>query len=146
MAYPTGMLAFVLESIDRTAASTKVNCQNVRNEAAAGNIPSSRILNLFIELRQNRVQLAAAAGTSGIGAYAQAAKNLPGLDVVAEFTAMLAAFDAVTAWINANFPKDGSGFLLAQTLGADSPVDRMFSPAQTAGFRTALDSLIATIT
>ena len=59
--------------------------------------------------------------------------------------AVIAAIDGVTAWIVANFPKDGSGFLLAQTWGANAPADRVFTPAQLAAFRTQLDSLIATI-
>ena len=146
MAYPTGLLAFVLEDIDRQIASVKLTCQQVRAEAAAGNIPSSRILDLFVNLQQSKVSLAAAAGTSGIGAYAQAAKNNPALDVVAEFTAVLNTIDGVLAWITTNFPKDGSGWLLAKSFSGNTITDRTFAPAATAGFRTQLDSLIATIT
>lgn len=145
MAYPTGMLSFVLEDIDRTIAEVKRDCQAVKAESLAGTVPSARILGLFINLRQNRAQLATAAATPGIGAYAQAQKNQPALDVVAEFNSVIAAMDGVTAWINTNFPKDGSGFLLAQTLGANSPLDRTFTTAALANFRTQLDSLIATI-
>lgn len=145
MAYPTGMLSFVLEHIDRRIADVKRNATNVRNEANSGDIPSSRILTLLVNLRQDRTSLVAAAATPGIGAYAQQIKNNPTLDVVAEFNSVIASLDQVVAWIVANFPQDGQGFLLAQTLGPAGPVDRMFTPAQTSGLRTQLDSLIITI-
>lgn len=145
MAYPTGMLSLVLEDIDRRAVSVKTYATQVRTEAAAGNIPSSRILDLFINLRQERGLLATAAATPGIAQFARDQKNNQSLDVVAEFNAMLAAIDGTTTWINTNFPKDGGGFLLERTLGVNSPIDRTFTPAQTAGLRTQLDSLIATI-
>ena len=148
MAYPTGMLSFVLENIDREMAGIKLTCQQVKAESIAGSIPSSRIWTLFINLRQSRQELVAAGSTPGIAEFARAQKNMPALDVVAEFTSVLAALDGVTAWVGTNFPKvtDGNGtWLLAQSLGADSPVDRMFTTAQLATFRTVLDGLIATI-
>lgn len=145
MAYPTGLLSIVLEDIDRRAAGIKLYVSQVKAEAAAGNIPSTRILDVFINLKQERVALAAATSTAGLPAYAQAQKNQPGLDVVAEFNAMTAAIDGVTSWIVNNFPKDAGGILLERTWGASSPVDRTFTPTQTAGFRTVLDTLIATI-
>ena len=139
------MLSIVLEDVDRRALSVKVQCQTIRTAAAAGNINSSDIVSIFNFLKTQRAGLAAASSTPGLGAYAQAQKNSPSLDVVAEFTGMLAAIDGVTAWIITNYPKDANGFLLERTWGANSPIDRVFTPAQTAGFRTALDSLIATI-
>lgn len=145
MAYPTGMLSLVLEDLDGQILSLKRDCERARSEAAAGNVASSRILNTFINLRVYRSKLSAMSGTPGLVAYAQAQKNLPGLDVVAEFTALLSAIDGVTSWINTNFPKDVSGFLLERTLGVDGPTERAFTPAQTAGFRTQLDTVIAAI-
>ena len=146
MAYPTGMIGRELEGVDLRIARVKSTCAAVSTEAGAGNIPSSRILNLFIQLKQDKVALNAAKAVPGIAEYARLEKNLPGLDVVVEFNSVVAGIDDVTAWIDANFPKDGGGFLLAQTLGASSPVDRTFTPAQTATFRTVLDALVARIT
>lgn len=145
-AYPTGMLSFVLEDIDRTIAEVKSRSQAVRTESANTDIPSSRILDLYLFLAQSRVSLSAAGATPGIGAYAQQAKNNPTLDVVAAFNSVISALDAVTAWIQANFPKDvATQALLAKIFSSNTIIDRTFPPASTAGFRTVLDALIATI-
>jgi hypothetical protein len=145
MAYPTGMLSLTLEDIDRRAVSVKGYCQRAKDTLAAGNSPATTILDLFVRLRQDRAAFAAAANVPGIAAYAQAQKDDAQLDLAAEFVAMLTAIDGVTTWIANNFPKDGNGFLLAQTLEANGPVDRQFTPAQTAGLRTQLDTILATI-
>lgn len=139
------MLSFVLEDVDRLAAAAKLYAQQVRGECVTGNVPSSRILDMYINLKQYRSQFAAAATTPGIGPYAQTAKNNATLDVVAEFNNMVAKIDAVTAWLETNFPKDGSGFLLAKLFSAGTIIDRLFTAAQLANFVTQLDGLIAAI-
>lgn len=145
MAYPTGMLSFVLEGIDQRILKVKQQAQALRTDAAAGAIQSGRILSTHQYLRAERAALTAAASTPGLAQYARDQKNNQTLDVVAEFTAVIAAIDQVVGWIETNFPKDAGGFLLERTLGADGPLERTFTPAQTAGFRTQLDSLIAMI-
>lgn len=148
MAYPasTSVPAQTLDAVDRLALNLKAFCQRRKAEMAAGNVPSTTIFDVVINLRSARSQLQAAASVPGIAAYAQAQKGNPSLDIVAEFTAMVNAIDGVVSWVVANFPKDGTGtYLLAQTMGAEGPVDRQFSPAQTAGLRTALDSVINAI-
>lgn len=145
MAYPTGLLSLVLEDIDRRAINVKGYCQRTRDQAAAGNIPSATILDVLVRLIQDRTALQSAASTPGIADFARDQKDNQALDVVAEFTAMVAAISGAIEWVTTNFPKDGGGFLLAQTFGATGPIDRQFTPAQTAGFRTQLDAVIGTI-
>jgi hypothetical protein len=145
LAYPTNSLSLVLEDVDRRCVDLKALCVRRKADLAGSDQPSTLILDLFTRLRQDRNTLAAAAATSGIGPYAQAQKGDANLDVAAAFNGLLSAIDSVTGWITANFPKDVNGFLLAKTLGADGPVDRVFTAAQTAGLRTALDSVIAAI-
>lgn len=145
MAYPTGVLSRALEQIDDRAAALKLFAQQLRAECAAGNTPSSRILDAYIILVQERAELVAAAAVPGIVDYARTQKNNQALDVVTEFTAMVAAIDGVTSWLTTNFPKDASGYLLAKQFSGNTIVDRMFTPAMTATFRTQLDALIATI-
>ena len=145
MAYPTGMLSLTLQDIDRRAASLKAYCQRASDSMLAGNIGSATVFDLFIRLKGDRAVFSAAASVPGLADYAKIQKNSPNLDVVAEFTSMLSAIDGVTTWISTNFPKDGSGFLLAQTWGANGPVDRTFAPAVTAGLRTQLATLIGSI-
>jgi hypothetical protein len=147
MAYPasTSLPARTLDQIDHRALQMKNQQQNVRNQMAAGNVPSTTIIDIYIRLRIERAAFTAAAAVPGLVQYARDQKNNQSLNVVTEFNAMIAAIDAVTNWISTNFPKDGGGFILAATLGPEGPVYRQFTPAQTAGLRTALDALIATV-
>jgi hypothetical protein len=145
MAYPTGMLSFILEDIDRRASAVKLLAQQISSECAAGNVPSTRILDSYIRFKQERAQLATSASTPGLTQFARDQKNNQTLDVVVEFNAMIAAMDGITAWIETNYPKDVGGFLLAKQFSNGTIIDRMFTPAQTAGFQTQLNSLIATI-
>lgn len=139
------MLSLTLEDIDRRAIDVDGYCQRARDALAARNVTSTEIFDLFIRLKQDRAAFEAAKSVSGIADYARAQKNSETLDVVTEFTAMLAAIDNVTAWISTNFPKDANGYLLAKTWGDAGPVDRTFTPTATAGLRTVLDALLATI-
>lgn len=145
MAWPTGTLSITLEDVDRRASAVKQYATQSRDRMAAGNVPSTLIFDLFIRLKNDRAALASAATVPGIANYAQAQKGDTQFDVAAEFNNLLATIDGVTAWISANFPKDSNGYLLAQTWGAEGPVDRQFSSATTAGLRSVLDTLIATI-
>ena len=143
-----GALSDVLEETCRFAVAMKQHAERASAKAAAGNVTSTDIIDLDIRLRQWRATLAEAGATPGIGAYAQEQLGDGTLDVAAEFNAMLGAIDNVTGWIRANFPVgsgQAAGYLLARTWGPDGPVDRLFSPTQTAGLRTQLDALAATV-
>lgn len=145
MAYPTGTLDRTLDRLDERVSRVKLNASSVRAESVAGPVSSTRILGLYAALRTDHAEITALSQTPGLAAYVQQQKNDPALDVVAEFQTMLNTLTNVTNWIAANFPKDANGFLLAQTLGADRPVDRMFTTADLAAFRAQLDAMIATI-
>lgn len=145
MAYPTNALAQVLEDVDRRAMSVKEYATRYRTQMAAGDVLATVIVDLFIRLKSDKAAFVTAASTSGLGVYAQAQKNDQNLNIGNEFTAMNAAIDGVTTWIETNFPKDANGYLLRETWSASGPVDRAFSSANTAGLRTVLATLIATI-
>ena len=145
MAYPTGMLSLVLEEIDQRVIGLKSYAQKLSAQSAAGAVTSARVLNCYGDLKGARAELVRAAATPGLAEYARAQKNNGTLDVVAEFNALIAQVDITVQWIVDTFPKDGNGSLLAQTLGAIGPDDRLFTPAQTAGLRTQLAALIALI-
>jgi RecA/RadA recombinase len=146
VAYPTGMLSFVLEGIDSRALKIKNYCQSLRTASLSGPVQSGQIISVFQALRQDRAALVAASSTPGLAQYAKDQKNNQTLDVVAEFNTMIAAIDQVTAWIDSNFPKDATTqALLERTLSTEGPIERTFTSVQTAGLRTQLDSLIATI-
>jgi hypothetical protein len=144
MAYPTGMLAVTLQDIDRLAIQLKAYANNAV-AALNGTVTSTQVLAMFSHLSNVKAQFSAAAGVSGLAQYAKDQKNSQSLDVVAEFTAMIAAIDTCRSWISTNFPKDANGYLLAATLGEAALVDRTFTSAQTVNLKTVLQSLAATI-
>ncbi|MHB1170455.1 MAG: hypothetical protein ACYC28_14355 [Longimicrobiales bacterium] len=147
MAFPAsnGALSDVLERACQAALQMRRQAEQTRARLATMDVASGEIINLDIRLRGFRAEFEAAGSVNGIGAYAQSQLGDGTLDIAAEFAAMVAAIDAVTDWIRTHFPRDGDGYLLARTWGVDGPVDRTFAPALTAGLRTQLDVLIATV-
>lgn len=118
----------------------------LRASSAAGPVGADRIIGYSAFLDRALTELAALAATPGLSAYAQNQENNPALDIVAEYTAMVAQINATTAWISTNFPEDVSGYKLAFQIGSQGAlVWRSFDTASLAGFRTVLDALIATI-
>jgi hypothetical protein len=84
----------------------------------------------------------------GLNAYATA--NIPGYagTLTTDIAAVIAAAQACINWVVTNFPTDTTThtWILAYKLNADGTrVMATFSPAQTAGFQTALNALVATI-
>lgn len=142
MAYPTGTLGIALDRVDTRVLALKQYCIRARDKMQAGSVPSGYVSGAYTSLQNERTAIIEARSVPGIGAFAQAQKGNENLDVVAEFNAIIANIEAATAWIATNFPKDGDGYLLAQTWGATGPVDRQFAPAATSGLRTILQSII----
>ncbi len=126
----------------------KDQASSLRATSAVGSLQANSILGFSAFLYSMRVQLQAAASAVGMNAFAQNQIGDATINIATEFTAMLTQIDSVIAWIIANFPKDGNGFLLAQTFNADNSgrtVDRPFTTIQMAGFRAVLDGLVASI-
>lgn len=150
MAFPsdggsTRSLADLWRQVRGYAGAVKSRAQALRNQAAAGPVSAMQMLDLTTVLADAKVQFQSAAAVSGLAEYAQQQVGNPALDVVAEFNAMMAQIDATILWIRTNLPNDGT-YLLALTLGTDGRYSwRTFAPAATAGLRTQLDALIATI-
>jgi hypothetical protein len=126
MAFPSssgtvkGNLSGAWDMARDIAGHIKMRAVNLRSASVAGAITSDTMLVYIANLAEWRTSLIAIS-------------QLPGM---------------VVSWVVTNFPKDGSGFLLAKTFNADNSgrtVDRTFSAAQTAGLRTVLDTLIAAI-
>ena len=138
------MLSLTLERIDNLATQTKNFATRRQQQMAAGNVGSSLIFDVHINMKRAAADLTAAASVSGIVQYAKDQKNDQNLDVVAEFNAMITAINAVVTAIESTFP-DSGGFLLAQTWGTNGPEDRQFAPASTAGIRTQLQGVIDAI-
>lgn len=151
MAYPTSRLRAVVARAFTNADSTAIRLRSMAGgldgQLAAGPVTATVILDdLLAELRSSRVVLIASRDTSGVLAYAREQFDDPTIDLPTEFTALIAAIDAVITWIVDNFPTGTGGFLERYQIAADGTLtDRSFTSAQTAGLRTQLQALFAAI-
>jgi uncharacterized membrane protein (UPF0136 family) len=128
------------------AAVVKSEAQAMKDVTLTGTCTSAQLIDYLQRLVAYKDVFVAIGAVPGIAAYVQAQVNNPGFNIATEFTTMLNAVDGVGGWLIANFPKDGNGFLLAQTLdGAGRIVQRTFSSATLSPFRATLDTLMATI-
>lgn len=113
-------------------------------ESAAGDISASVLRELVNRLVAADAAFAEVASVPGIADYAQAQEGDAAYDVAAEFNAMRAAVQATRDWILNAVPQSG-GFVLVEAWDASGVSQRTFTPTQTAGLRTQLDSLMAAI-
>lgn len=133
-------------AIRASAGRVKVESQRLSAQSVAGDIEAQVVVRYADALASCNDQFARYTVVPGLVAYVRAQINDDTLDIVAEYNTMLTQINAVRNWIIANFPKDANGFLLYHTFGATGRiVQRTLTPAQTAGLRTQLDALIATI-
>lgn len=131
-------LSYALNQVQNYAAQTKV-------VMAAGPVDTNFVFNLLDALNGLIAGLNAVKTTAGLDTYATA--QVPGYvgTMTTDITATINAAQSSIDWVVANFPASG-GFLLGHALNADGTrTSRSFTSAQTAGFRTALNSLLATI-
>lgn len=147
MAFPATApeLATAYAQIKNRVGFIKQRTQALR-AAALSTLSAQAIITYVQEMATMRAMLDTLTATPGLAEYARAAEANSGLDIVAEYNAVIAQLAATTAWIAANFPEDGTGYKLAFTLAGDGTlVWRTFTPAALAGLRTVLDALTATI-
>lgn len=152
MAFPTDVgskrddLERAWEGVRNAAGAIKSAAQAVRTRSAAGPIEAREVVTLADQLANANDRLARYTVVPGLLAYVREQINDPTIDIVAEYNAMLAQINAVRTWVINNFPKDASNYLLYHTFGADGRiVQRTLTSAQTAGLRTQLDALLATL-
>lgn len=141
-------LVQALATLRGVAGQIKYRSSTLNAACLAGNVGSGALLDYAVFLADAKLSLQAASSVTGIAAYAQEQIGDATFDIVASYTDMMAQINATTAWFIANFSKDGNGFLLAKSFDPANngrTQDRQFTPAQTAGLRTVLDALIATI-
>lgn len=113
-----------------------------RSSEFSSNTPSNRILDALMTLMAFRTQLDIIKTTPGISQYAQDQEGDPSYDVAAEFTAVLALLDTATQGIISTFPKDGSGYILAETMNSDGILSpRNFTPSSLSALRSNLDAV-----
>ena len=149
MAFPASQTKVkkALDDISSTALRIKGIVQSVRDESNAGDTPRMR----FVAC-QRQVQIAldiwaTAVAVPGLPQYAKDQYDDQTLDIVAEYNAMKAAAEAVRDWVFNNMPTDaGSGAALLEVYDqGGNPTNIMTTTGQSAGFRTAADTFLATI-
>jgi hypothetical protein len=153
MAYPasTRTLQQWVALVDQQAATIKATAQQQNTFSAAGTLNMDMVRRFFDSLVQTNVFFTQAAAVQGIGAYLNTEKQGTVADPVAEFTTMRNAVVATLNWLRTNVPEaafGGSNYKLAFAFPADNVTASSaltFTAAQTATYRTALASLIATI-
>ena len=80
----------------------------------------------------------------GIVEYAKEAESNAGLDIVAEFSALQQTMSDALEWINNNVPLTAT-VKPPSEWGDGTLIERVFTPAQTAGLRSTLQTIVDTI-
>ena len=149
MTWPTQTTTLndALASVDRAAANLKQRCSAFRVKSGATSVAADEITEDLLRYLMNaKAVFARAAGLSGIADYVAGQRGTTSEQVVAAFTAMSDAVTSAIAWIAANLPKDGNGYLLVRTIAADGTMAyRTFAPAVLANLRTILQSVEDTV-
>lgn len=155
MAYPasTKTLQKWVQEVDEKASLLKSAAQQQHGLSAGGQLNMDMIRRFFDLLVSVNNFFIAAGAVTGIAAYVTAEKQDQVADPAAEFVAMRAAIVATLDWLRTNVPADDFGNpAVSYKLGFNFPAGNTtpsaaltFTAAQTAGYRTQLTTLIATI-
>ena len=129
-----------LSEAKRRANDLKAYLLEVKAASAAGPISGNLAIALMERLVSDKARFTAIAAVPGLAAYAQEQESDGAYNVATEFTAMTNAIDSLGAWLIANV--NTTGWV---TFSAGGVATKTFSSASTAGLRTAIDSLTATI-
>jgi len=130
----------------RLAANLRKILEIRSAELAASDTNADVIISILYDVRAVRDRFNQIAAIPGIVVYAQSQEDNADYDVVAEFTSLVVAMEAVLDNIVNTFPKDASGFLLEKKWDVDmNYVYNVFTPAQTVNLRDLIDAVIASI-
>ncbi len=128
-----------------TARALRQYCVDFNIIAEAENISGNLVLALRERLIADNAVFDEAKAVDGIADYIKAIEDDPTYNVGPEFTAMQDAIEGADAWIVANYPTDSSDWLQHQKFTVAGTDVRSFSPTQTAGLRTKVQSIIDAI-
>src|SRR3972149_10873115 len=137
----------VLLNVLDTCANIKADAEKAVATLSAGPVSSDYIFRLLDHLRDAMVALNTWKSVTGLDA--RATGDCPGYlgTLSTEITTTVNAAQTCIDWVVTNFPKDNTAvFILSHQLNADGTrTPRSFSSAATAGLRTQLNALVATI-
>lgn len=140
-------LATTLSESMSVCRTIKNRAQGVRDESAVVSIAARGIALLMNDLQVDDDRLVALQSVPGIKAYADSQFIADtDFDISVEFTSVRSAIADVILWVTTNIPKSaGNRWLEIEEIVSGRLVERMLTPVQTAGLRTELDALTATI-
>ena len=149
MAFPSGKTKDTLNKAftdTQTHARTlKQQAIDIRDTTLAGDITRKVIMDFNTRIADALDTWNLASIKVGIGQYARDQLEDQTLTLAADFVAMKTTAEATRDWIIANFPNTG-GLLLERSFDVNGRmVLATLTTAQTAGLRTELNLLIATI-
>jgi len=146
MALPSPkILARAFTDAQNTWVGINLSATDLRDASAAGPVSGKDIIDFSTRLAGALDTYAEVKATPGIAQYARDQLNNQAFDVVTEFASHEAEVVACRDWIVANFPSTG-GYLQILSFDVNGRyVYRTLTTAQTAGLRTQLDLLIATV-
>jgi hypothetical protein len=145
MAFKTDSLAKAYAEAQNEAIRVKNYAQSFSSALAENNQSGDLIENVMVQMKRVIDLWNTTTSMPGMAQYARDQADDQAYDVVAEFNTMRNAAITVRDWIINNFPSAG-GFIQKDTYEADGSITvRQFTPAQTAGLRTVLDSLVNAI-
>lgn len=137
-------LADGLAESRRLARNIKNRSQSLHDQSAVGDISARGIAIYADEMKQIDDRLNVLRQIPGMQQYARDQYNNQSLDIATEFTTMRNTLQTTITWIVTNLPQ-GARWLEQEEFVADRLVERMLNSTQTAGLRTELLALIATI-
>lgn len=140
-------LPYALGVVQNYAALAKEKATSAVATMTAGAVDTIFVFTLLDQLSGLIANLNAVKNTAGLNSRATADVPTYAGTMTTDITSTINAAQACIDWVVANFPKDASAtWLLAFSLNASGTRSaRSFSSAQTAGLRTALNDLLATI-
>ncbi len=152
MAFPSAFgtnrtLGQALGTLNGNAAQTKAQSISIRDKCLAGTASATEILTFMTNLADIRTSMDLMAAVPGLSAFAQTQYNNPGLDIVSQYNAMIAAIDAARIWMRDNFPRAATTLeALERTIDANGrTVARVFTAPSVAPLASLLDTVIASI-
>ena len=126
------------------AVQMKLNLESMRARLSSQNADYEYLRAIYSLLKNANAQFDSLKTTPGLAQYAKDAENDQAYDVAAEFAAMQAAIASALAWMDANVPTNVTAKAPADW-GEGTIISNEFTPAQTAGLRTQLAAVEATI-
>src|SRR5437868_3544848 len=142
MALSTTSIPNTVSALLTEARAIKVAAQSAIS-GMANNVSANAVLGLCQRLNVSKVNVLVPALNSA-AVMTELARAL-GVDSTAAVQSVVDAITNSISWVVSNFPTNG-GYILKDTLNADGSVTvRVFTPVQTAGLRTQLQTIVDAI-